>query len=131
MGKVQMKDMEDKEKGVLLIRDNEIRQQGVGMPTGTQDPDDFQDAPAWLSVNNVYDTAFIGGIETTISPRPAEWAALPERNGRCPEPLQLVIGNKKRQFQLEIQQFLSYHSFGGRFLCGMACWTEKESAVEG
>ena len=36
MGKVQMKDMEDKEKGVLLIRDNEIRQQGVGMPTGTQ-----------------------------------------------------------------------------------------------
>ena len=105
-----MKDMEDKEKGVLLIRDNEIRQQGVGMPTGTQDPDDFQDAPAWLSVNNVYNTAFIGGIETTISPRPAEWAALPERNG---------------------QQFLSYHSFGGRFLCGMACWTEKESAVEG
>ena len=131
MGKVQMKDMEDKEKGVLLIRDNEIRQQGVGMPTGTQDPDDFQDAPAWLSVNNVYNTAFIGGIETTISPRPAEWAALPERNGRCPEPLQLVIGNKKRQFQLEIQQFLSYHSVGGRFLCGMACWTEKESAVEG
>ena len=89
--------MEDKRKGILPVRDNEIRKQGVGMPTVTSDSGYDHRPAAGPSIHDVYDAASINGKETAFPSCTAVRASLPERDSRIPEPFQFCIGNKKRQ----------------------------------
>lgn len=70
-GKVQFQDMEDKGERVLLIWDNEIREQDMGMPAGTADPDNFKDAAAGSALLDIYYAACVGRKNPAFSPYPA------------------------------------------------------------
>ena len=96
-GKIQFQDMEDEGQRVLPVRDNEIREQRMRAPAGTQDPSDLYDAPERLPTRDVYDVAFINGKRTALSPGTTVRTAFPGRGSRIPELVQFSIRNEKKE----------------------------------
>ena len=96
MGKIKAQDMEDEGEGVLVIRDDEIREQRVGMPAAAEKPEDPDAAWKRLPVLNIYDVPLIRSVDPGPAPRAAKGTALPARLDGGPEPFQAWILNKKR-----------------------------------
>lgn len=60
---IHSQDMEEEEQAVRGIRDNEVRQDGMGMSAGTNETEDADTVPEWFSTQEINQRTVIIGMD--------------------------------------------------------------------
>ena len=88
---IHSQDMEEEEQAVRGIRDDEVRQYGMGMSAGTNEAEDADTVPGWFSAQEINQGTVIVGMDGAGAPGTTAGAGLQFRTETRHEGIKKII----------------------------------------
>ena len=88
---IRRQDMEEEEQAVRRIRDDEVRQYGMGVSAGTNETEDADTVPGWFSAQEINQGTVIVGMDGAGAPGTTAGAGLQFRTETRHEGIKKII----------------------------------------